>query len=83
MLLLLPMHLPLLLSELLSLPLPVNPSVSVVTPVAADTASHLATLIATYTGADVTIAIYFTNLLLCFFSIVIYSEIMYPFLLLF
>jgi len=54
-LLLLPMHLPLLLSQLLSLPLPVNPTVSGVTPVAAKTAFPLATVLATYTGADVTI----------------------------
>ena len=56
---LLPLHLLLLLSQLLSLPLPVNPTVSVVAPVAADTAFDdtfdIATLIATYTGADVTV----------------------------
>ena len=39
MLLSLPLHLPLLLSQLL--PLPVNPTVSVVTPVAANTAFYL------------------------------------------
>ena len=54
-LLLLPMHLPLLLSQVLSLPLTVNPTVSVVTPVTANTAFHFATVLATYTGADVTI----------------------------
>ena len=47
------MHLPLLLSQVLSLP--VNPFVSVVTPVAANTPFRLATVLATYTGADVTI----------------------------
>ena len=54
-LLLLAMHLPLLLSQLLSLPLTVSPTVSVVTPVAANTAFPLATVLATYTDADVTI----------------------------
>ena len=52
------LHLPLLLSQLLSLPLPVNPTVPVVTPVATNTAFHLVTvlyIIATYTGAGVTI----------------------------
>ena len=51
------MHLPVLLSQLLSLPSPVNPTVSVVAPVAANTAfdNMLCTLIATYTGADVTV----------------------------
>ena len=38
MLLLLPLHLPLLWSQLLSLALPVNPTVCVVAPVTADTA---------------------------------------------
>ena len=51
---LLPKHLPLLLSQVLSLPLTVNPTVSVVTPVAANTAFPLATVLDTYTGADVT-----------------------------
>ena len=44
---LLPMHLPLLLSQVLSLPLTVNPTVSVVKPVAANTAFQLATVLAT------------------------------------
>ena len=47
--------LPLLLSQVLSLPLSLNPTVSVVAPVAANTAFLLATLIATHTGADVTV----------------------------
>ena len=47
----LPLHLTLLLSQLLSLPLPVNPTVSVVTPVtSANTAFLLVTLIATHTA---------------------------------
>ena len=46
----LPLHLPLLLSQLLSLPLPVNPVVSVVTPVTANTAFLLVSLIATHTA---------------------------------
>ena len=88
MLLLLPLHLPLLLSQLLSLPLPVNPTVSVVTPVAANTAFHLAIctlIIATYTGADDTIAIYFTKQSTAMTAslLVIYSELIYHFLLLF
>ena len=81
--LLLPLHLPLLLSQLLSLPLPVNPTVSVVTPVAANTAFHLAALIATDTGADVSIAIYFTKQSSAMSAslLVIYSELIYHFLL--
>ena len=42
-------------SQVLSLPLTVNPTVSVVTPVAANAAFQLATVLATYTCADVTI----------------------------
>ena len=55
------MHLPLLLSQVLSLPLTVNPTVSVVTPVTANAAFHLATVLATYTGADVTICLLYTS----------------------
>jgi len=86
MLLLLPLHLQLVLSQLLLLPLPVNPTVSVVTPVAANTASHLATLVAIHTGADVTIiAIYFTKKSTSVSGSlgVIYSEEIHHFLLLF
>ena len=53
---------PLLLSQPLSLPLSANPTVSVVTPVPADSAfgnafdiGTIIIIIATYTGADVTI----------------------------
>ena len=87
-LLLLPLHIPLLLSQLLSLPLPVNPTVSVVTPVADNTAFHLATctlIVATYTGADVTIAIYFTKQSTATSAslVVISSELIHHFLQLF
>jgi len=77
----------LLLSQLLSLPLPVNPTVSVVTPVAANTAFHLATDLHNchlYWCWCHYCNVFYQTIYATFASlVVIYSELLHHFLLLF